>query len=475
MKNRNSFRYPQLKQRGKSMTVNRIIRILVLGAGILAALPAPGGDAAETETCLRRALGAMAALQHNGGWGRAYARHRGVMWGEHNPRPASWITVQPPATPVTAMLFLEAGRLLEEPAYITVAEKARDGLAALQTPEGGFPHEGDPASGNVTAPGTFDDNVTTAALDFFIAWWRYTGKAEDAALVHEIGDFILAAQYADSGGWPQRYPVRGGYGRHITFNDNAMVLAMRALMKLEKETGDKRYRKALEKGAACILKLQGGPGEEIWAQQYDAETLQPAWARKFEPPGYSSAESAGVCRLLIDLYLEYGRKAYLDAVEKALAWYETHRLPNGKWARLHEPGTQRPVYGRRDKAEKVYDFEKACSGYSWQGNWYPADVAETVQRIHTQGRSAVRQARMEAERSAHTPAAPDTAALDRLCDSLSEAGYWLRAPGEREKPFLVKAGCPEDEAIIDLGLFNRNARQLLDALSYSRNGEPDRP
>lgn len=35
-------------------------------------------------------------------------------------------------------------------------------------------------------------------------------------------DYLLAAQYAN-GGWPQIFPLREDYARHMTFNDNAMV------------------------------------------------------------------------------------------------------------------------------------------------------------------------------------------------------------------------------------------------------------
>lgn len=40
-------------------------------------------------------------------------------------------------------------------------------------------------------------------------------------------DYLLAAQYPN-GGWPQFYPLRSDYSRHITFNDDAMtdVLAL---------------------------------------------------------------------------------------------------------------------------------------------------------------------------------------------------------------------------------------------------------
>ena len=35
-------------------------------------------------------------------------------------------------------------------------------------------------------------------------------------------EWLLAAQYPN-GGWPQYFPLRADYSRHITFNDDAMV------------------------------------------------------------------------------------------------------------------------------------------------------------------------------------------------------------------------------------------------------------
>ena len=41
-------------------------------------------------------------------------------------------------------------------------------------------------------------------------------------------DFLLAAQYPN-GGWPQFFPLRDDYSRHVTFNDGAMVGVLRLL------------------------------------------------------------------------------------------------------------------------------------------------------------------------------------------------------------------------------------------------------
>jgi hypothetical protein len=430
-------------------------------------LLAAGGAVGESfadpaETALRKALDAMATRQTHGGWGRAYTLHGGIMWGEFKPIPNTWITVQPPATPRVAQVYLRAGQVLDDPAYIEHARRARVALLALQTPEGGFPHEADPAGQKATR-GTFDDDTTTSVLAFFIDWWQHTRAAEDLAEVHGVGDFLLTAQYPEIGGWPQAYPPpAAAYQRYITFNDNNIELILRALLQLHEITGETRYLDAAKRGGECILRLQGGPGEAIWAQQYDPESLEPAWARKFEPPGYSAAESIGVCNILIELYLTTGEDRFLEPLPKAFEWYDTHQLPDGKWARLYEPGTQRPVYGRRDIAEKVYDREKATTGYSWEGNWYPHAAKSAYERIREIGREAYLE-----ELKPKTVKA-DLAALEararEATEALSEDGWWLSKPSASDLEEYQRAGVPEDEPMVELRLFNRNAGILLDYL-----------
>ena len=57
-------------------------------------------------------------------------------------------------------------------------------------------------------------------------------SARDAAL--RGIDYVLAAQYRN-GGWPQFFPLRDDYSRHITFNDGAMIGVMTLLDDLVKE------------------------------------------------------------------------------------------------------------------------------------------------------------------------------------------------------------------------------------------------
>ena len=440
----------------------------VLFAAFLLPCLAFGDDSLQkvAESKLRSALAGMAALQNNGGWGNAWTRDKQFMWGEYRTIPSSWITVQPPATPGIAKVFLRAGALLNDKHLLDLAFAARDALLAVRTPEGGFPYEADP-KGPPSREATFDDDTTTGALDFLIALWKFTKDDADLNNVKSVGEFLLKSQYADSGGWPQRFPaMKSTYFRNITFNDNAMADVIKALLRLHEVTGDKRYIEAAMKGGECIIRLQGGPGEEIWAAQYSPETLKPAWARKFEPPGYSSFESISVCDTLIALFIATGQERFLEPLPKAFAWYDAHRLPDGKWARFYEPGTQRPVYGHPSKSEPVYDVSQARKGYSWQGDWYPRLAKRAYDRIKEIGRDAYAK---EQQSVATQPKAKDLEPdVTRVCESLSPEGWWLESPDHDQLQEMKEKGIPE-QPIITSGAFCANAGVLLQYLDLSKS------
>jgi len=147
-------------------------------------------------------------------------------------------------------------------------------------------------------------------------------------------DFILQSQYAN-GGWPQYYPLENNYSRCITFNDDAMI----GIMKLLKDIvdgkkqydfiDDKRKQQLLisyNKGLDCILKLQindaGKP--TAWCQQYNEITMQPAWARKFEPPSICNGESSAIVLFLMSI--KSPSKEIIAAVDNAVNWFNESKI-----------------------------------------------------------------------------------------------------------------------------------------------------
>ena len=159
----------------------------------------------------------------------------------------------------------------------------------------------------------------------------------------------------------------------------------------------------MARGIDCILKTQikqdGKP--TAWCAQYDEKTLEPAWARKYEPPSLSGFESVGIVRFLMSI--ENPSPEIIAAIEGAVAWFRAVAIKGERlemisrddgrpdrrlvpdpeapllWARFYELGTNRPLYLDRDSVFR-YDFAEVGyerrSGYNYNGDW-PATLLAT--------------------------------------------------------------------------------------------------
>jgi len=220
-------------------------------------------------------------------------------------------------------------------------------------------------------------------------------------------DFILAAQYPN-GGWPQYYPLKNDYSRHITFNDDAysgIMLFLRDIIEGKPEYDfidakrKARLQKAYQKGLECILAAQindnGTP--TAWCQQHNETTLAPDWARKFEPPAICNGESVDVVQLLMSI--QNPSPAVKDAIQNAVAWFNASKITGIKvqtisapemltpyrvsktdrvvvndpqappiWTRYYELKTHRPLFCNRD-SKVVYSLAEVDrerrDGYAW--------------------------------------------------------------------------------------------------------------
>ena len=253
-----------------------------------------------------------------------------------------------------------------------------------------------------TYVGTIDNDATTTEILFLnrvVAALPEGQSAVYQASIRKGLGYLLNAQYPN-GGWPQVWPLEGGYHDAITFNDNAMnaVMALMAtaasdkefafLSKAEKAT----YALSAKRGLMCLLQSQVViKGEKtLWAQQIDPISLKPVGARNFEPAALSSSESASI---LLDLMtMPKTDKALVEAIEGGVAtlrrleikdavWGEAnkgegrtfrHEAGAGSlWARYYDMQTLQPIFGDRDKS--IHDDVNAISlerrnGYSWYNN-----------------------------------------------------------------------------------------------------------
>lgn len=249
--------------------------------------------------------------------------------------------------------------------------------------------------------GTIDNNATVAELRFLARVQAQLPGAEGAtyrAALDKGLRYLLAAQYPN-GGWPQIYPLQGGYHDAITFNDGAVSRTATLMLDVAGRKGDFAFASpelAAQAAAAAtrarevILRAQVviGGKRTIWGQQHDALTLAPVGARNFEPIALSSDESAD---LLLFLMKQPERSAEVsEAIAAGIAWLEAHALRDIEWprkatgaegrrlvarpgagplwSRFYDMRTGKPVFGDRDRAihTNVNDLSvERRNGYSW--------------------------------------------------------------------------------------------------------------
>ena len=236
-----------------------------------------------------------------------------------------------------------------------------------------------PAEVNWNYVGTFDNDATTTELRFLakVISANGTNNAAWRATFSRGLDYIFAAQFPN-GGWPQVWPLQGGYHDAITFNDDAMLHVIEFLCDVASGQNEfaivspelrARADANWKRGIDCILAAQivVHGRRTVWGQQHDALTLQPASARNYEMPSQSSGESGTIVLFLMQLPEPAANE--VAAVHAAAAWFEKTKI-EGKafkssdsdgrklsaapgsgpiWARYYEIGTDRPIFGDQDK------------------------------------------------------------------------------------------------------------------------------
>lgn len=249
--------------------------------------------------------------------------------------------------------------------------------------------------------GTLDNDATNTELHFLAlvsgATSSGTGEAYRASFLRGIR-YLLAAQFPN-GGWPQVWPLEGGYHDAITYNDNAVTESAETLTAVAEGARNyafvsaelrKRARASADRALECILATQVAvKGQRtVWAQQHDALTLAPVAGRNYEPAALSSGESASV--LVYLMQLPHPSPAVIAAIDAGVAWLKSTAImgqqwvggrgdPKGRhlqakagagpiWARYYSISTGLPIFGDRDKT--IHDDVSELSlerrnGYAW--------------------------------------------------------------------------------------------------------------
>ena len=256
-----------------------------------------------------------------------------------------------------------------------------------------------PENGSWSYVGTFDNDATTTELRFLakvVSAAKDHGDDLKKSFAHGL-DYIFAAQFPN-GGWPQVWPLQGGYHDAITFNDDAMLHVIEFLRDVSAGQNEfvfvppelrAKADASWKRGVNCILAAQivVDGRRTVWCQQHDAFTLQPASARNYEMPSQSSGESGTIVLFLMQLPEPNSKE--VAAVHAAAAWFEKTKI-EGKafrvvgsesrklvdapgsgpiWARYYEVGTDRPIFGDRDLT--IHDDVNEISRERRQGyGWY---------------------------------------------------------------------------------------------------------
>jgi hypothetical protein len=425
----------------------------------------------QARDAMARATDFFTGISTGGGWAGIYSKDLAKRYGEavyEKARPSE-IWVQPPGTPTVGKTLLRAYRVTGEERYLQAARKAGRALVWGQRTAGGWDHRVDVSH---VAPGaaepdrrkgrcTLDDDITQGAIDFLMDLDRTLDEPWLEGGVRLGLSFLLEAQFP-TGGWPQWYPLRGGYHDYYTFNDNAINDCIRVLLDAHRQYGRAAYLKAAKRGGDFILASQLDEPQAGWAQQY-AHDLTPAWARAFEPPGVCSAATVRNIRTLLDLAVATRDAKYLEPIPAALAWLDRSELKKGTWARLYELGTNRPIYGDRDRKVhyRLAEISKERrTGYSWQGDYGVARARRLYERVRETGLDAYADRQEAARRRTPSRAslakrAPSLAPrARRVIEALDAEGRWL-----------------DDDGRIRCETFVRHMRALCDYVEAAEAGQ----
>lgn len=288
-----------------------------------------------------------------------------------------------------------------------------DIILSHQYDNGGWPknQEYDSMGDGGSGLGTIDNGATVTEMVYLAEVYRDTGDTRYRNAVRGAMDFLLEAQY-NTGGWPQFYPLRGGYSDHVTFNDNAMSSVLTVLHHANQQSAPfdtdifndndrAQMRQAIDGGVDYILNAQWVQNGNltVWCAQHGKDDYEPKMARAYELKSLSGSESVEVIGFLMtqpqtpeieaavraavdwfrspDTYLE--NYTYDKSVERKIVYSEGDRM----WYRFYDLYTNRGFFSDRD-SRKVYDImeisEERRNGYSWGGD-YGEDIIPYAESV----------------------------------------------------------------------------------------------
>lgn len=402
----------------------------------LAVAAAPGADGAHAEVLRMNtpALGLtfdrIGALpdDERPAWQAYLERSQAQMKADRAALAAELPAGATPPPPPLAIRGNSSHMPLDRPAEWYAGAEARavaDAVVSFQTPAGGWSKNQDrsivrlpgqrfsndaetmeqnpanfdaPADRFWTFVGTLDNDSTWTEMRYLAKVAAQApgpeGDAWRASVIRGV-HYLLNAQYPN-GGWPQNWPLEGGFHDSITFNDNAVANAAMVLRDVAQGTEgfdfvpadlEARAAEAVKKAIDVTLAAQVRKGDQLqgWPQQVEPMRLVPTSARNYEPRSIASGETTDVLEFLM---AEPNPSPEVKAaIRGAVAWLESVRVydksfemtDDGRklidkpgagpiWSRNYDLVTGRPIFG--DKDQTIHDDVNGISigrrnGYSW--------------------------------------------------------------------------------------------------------------
>jgi hypothetical protein len=428
----------------------------------------------RAEAALAKGVTFFQTINAHGGYVYAVTPDLSQRWGE-GPKDADTIEVQPPGTPAVGQAYLRAYQATGNPQALAAARAAAEALISGQNKHGGWDHTINFADlGNETV--SFDDNQSQSAVSFLLALNGVVSDERLAAATRRALDMMIKTQLAN-GGWPHMYPPRGNYHDYATFNDNGINDCVRVMIEAHQlDPKNQAITQSLRRVARFIMISQQPPPQPGWAQQYN-EFLQPAWARTFEPASLSPAATIRNIDTLIDLYLALGDATLLEPIPDSLRWLNEIRLPNGKWARFVELGTNKSLYYDRGRirVNSVAELHpERSTGYGYESDLTAAIAAGTrrYEQALQLGRDGLRKHEnpvlAKADLARRLKAL--SGSVQRILESQEASGAWITR-NDRFKTTLPEGVRWNGEYSvmdrINSAVFNRNVDVLCEYLELS--------
>ena len=413
--------------------MRHVISALTLALLATASLDAAAARAeviARNTPALGLTLDRIGALPdaERGAWLEYLARSQAQMRADRDALAAELPPGATPPPPPQAVGGTQGQMPLDRPDdwYATAeARSVADAIVSFQTPAGGWSKNQDrriarlpgqrfsndaetmeqnpanfdaPADRFWTFVGTLDNGATTTEMRFLARVAAQApgpeGEAWRASILKGV-HYLLNAQYPN-GGWPQIWPLEGGFHDSVTFNDNAVAEAALVLRDVaEGQAGfdfvpaelEVRAAEATRRAVDVILAAQVRDGDRLlgWPQQVEPLRLVPTSARNYEPRSIASGETTDI--LIFLMRVPDPSPAVEAAIRGGVAWLEATRVydksfemtDEGRklidkpgagpiWSRNYDIVSGRPIFG--DKDQSIHDDVNGISigrrnGYSW--------------------------------------------------------------------------------------------------------------